>query len=96
MKLFRRRTAVLPALTWAESAGSLPRATLDGRSRALIENHSGIIEFTEERLRLASQLGEIVITGTGINLAQVREGCLIVQGRIDSVIMPDGGKCDGC
>jgi len=85
----------MPALTWVDSA-DLPRATLDGHSRALIENHTGIIEFTCEKLRLSSKLGEISVAGFGLCLAQVRQGCLIVRGRIDSVSMPDGGRCDGC
>lgn len=86
--------ARIPALTWVDAAAGLPRATLDGRTRALIENHTGIIEFSTEKLRLASRLGEIVITGSGLSLSQVRAGSLIAQGRIDSVIMPGGGQCD--
>lgn len=93
----RKHTAArasIPALTWVDSAAGLPRATLDGHTRALIENHTGIIEFSTEKLRLASRLGEIVITGSDLSLSQVRAGSLIAQGRIDSVTMPGGGQCD--
>lgn len=86
--------AGIPALTWVDSAAGLPRATLDGHTRALIENHTGIIEFSTEKLRLASRLGEIVITGSDLSLSQVRAGSLIAQGRIESVTMPGGGQCD--
>lgn len=95
MKLFRRR-ADIPALRWAEAAGALPRATLEGRRRALIENHTAIIEFSAVKVRLASRLGEISITGAGLCLTQVRESCLIVEGRIFGIVMPEGGACDGC
>ena len=95
MKPFRRKRTDIPALSWLESAGGLPRATLDGRNRALIENHTGIIEFSTEKLRLASKLGEITVSGAELNLSQVRRDSLIAEGRIDSVIMPDGGRCDG-
>ncbi len=95
MRKFRKHSAEVPALTWIDSA-NLPRATLEGRSRVLIENHTGIIEFSSEKLRLASKLGEITVAGFDLGLAQVREKCLIVQGRIDSVSMPDGGACDDC
>ena len=94
MRKFRKRASEVPALTWVSSA-NLPRATLEGRTRVLIENHTGIVEFTEEKLRLSSKLGEIAVAGFGLSLAQVRERCLIAEGRIDSVTMPDGGFCDG-
>lgn len=94
-KTGKRLRANVPALTWVDSAAGAPRALLDGRSRALIENHTGIIEFSTERIRLASKLGEIVITGTDLSLCQVRADSLIVQGRVDGCAMPDGGRCDG-
>ena len=50
MKPFRRKRADIPALSWLDTAQGMPRATLDGRSRALIENHTGIIEFSTEKL----------------------------------------------
>ena len=95
MKVFSKRRADIPALAWVDYAAALPRATLDGRSRALIENHTGIIEYTAEKLRLDSRLGEIVVAGSNISLSQVRKGSMIVTGHIDSVSMPDGAECDG-
>lgn len=94
MRKFRKHGSEPTALTWVDSA-LLPRATLEGRSRVLIENHTGIVEFTDEKLRLSSKLGEIYVAGFSLSLAQVREKCLIVEGRIDSVAMPDGGACNG-
>lgn len=91
----RKRSAArpgIPVLAWIDSAAGLPRATLDGSTRALIENHTGIIEFSAEKLRLASRLGEIIVAGSDLSLSQVRAGSLIAQGRIDSVTMPDGGQ----
>lgn len=95
MKVFTRRRADIPALAWIDCASDAPRATLDGKRRALIENHRGIIEYTDERLRLACGGGEIVVTGSGICLSQVRRDSLIVTGRIDGVSMPRGGTDDG-
>ena len=95
MRIFRRKRVDIPALSFLESAGSIPRATLDGSDRALIENHTGIIEYTSEKLRLSSKHGEITVTGADIALSQVRSDSLIATGRIDSVSMPGGGMCDG-
>lgn len=83
------------ALTWLDAAAGLPRATLDGRTRVLIENYSCIIEYSCTKLRLSSKLGEIVVTGADLSLCQVRCASLIVQGRIDGVSIPEGGGCDG-
>ena len=55
----------------------------------------GCDDFSTEKLRLASKLGEITVSGSDLNLSQVRRDSLIAEGRIDSVIMPDGGRCDG-
>ena len=95
MRIFRRKRIDIPALSFLESAGSVPRATLDGSDRALIENHTGIIEYTSEKLRLSSKHGEITVTGADIALSQVRSDSLIATGRIDSISMPGGGMCDG-
>ena len=95
MRQFRKKRADIPALEWVNPAGSQPRATLDGSRRALIENHTGIIEYSSEKLRLASKSGEITVVGAELSLSQVRSDSLIATGRIDSVTMPDGGACDG-
>lgn len=94
MRKYRRKRADIPALEWIGPAGGQPRATLDGSRRALIENHTGIIEFSSEKLRLSSKAGEITVAGADISLSQVRSDSLIATGRIDSVTMPGGG-CDG-
>ena len=85
------RSRDIPALTWLEEASCPPRATLEGRCRALIENYREIVEFSPERIRLSSRQGEIVLTGKALCLSQVRPECLMVLGHIDSVSMPEGG-----
>ena len=92
---YHRKRKDIPALDWLGAAGGAPRATLDGCGRALIENHTGIIEYTAEKLRLSSKYGEITVVGADICLSQVRADSLIAVGRIDSVIMPEGGSRDG-
>lgn len=95
MRQIRKKRADIPALSWLDSACGLPRATLDGSNRALIENHTGIIEYSCDKLRLSSKLGEITVTGRDLSLAQVRCDSIVATGQIDSIIMPGGGLCDG-
>ena len=82
----RRRA---PALEWlADVSGASARATMIGNRRVLIENHTGILEFAAERVRLSTKRGEIAVSGTELTLAEVRPHSLIVSGKIDAVEMP--------
>ena len=85
----RTKSRRAPALEWLwTAAGSTARATLTGNRRALIENHTGILEFTPERIRLAAPNGEITVVGDAMQLAEVRPRALIVEGRIEAVELP--------
>ena len=82
----------LPAMEWLEDiSGKCARATVIGNRRLLIENHTGIIEFSSECIRLNSGGGPLLITGQSLVLCNVRQGALIVQGEIHRVELP----CEG-
>lgn len=84
--LFRRR---IPALEWLDDiSGVSARATMIGNRRVLIENHTGILEFAAERVRLSTKRGAIAVSGTELTLTEVRPHSLIVSGKIDAVEMP--------
>lgn len=85
----RRRA---PALEWLDDvSGFSVRATMTGSRRVLIENHTGILEFSPERVRLSSKHGEISVSGAALSLTEVRPRSLIVLGRIDAVELPPEG-----
>lgn len=78
-----------PALEWLEEAsGSQPRVMLAGGRRAMIENHTGILEFDEGRVRLMTRQGVLTLTGQGLMLAEVRPDALTVRGLIFTVELP--------
>lgn len=82
-----RRAA--PHLEWLrEASGGEARISLVGWDRALVENHTGIVEFTPERVRLAAKKGEIAVLGQALRLHEVRHGALIVRGVITGVMLP--------
>ena len=85
----------LPHVQWPGETLTAPRATLVGSGRVLVENHMGITEFTQERVRLKARGGEIVVEGSGLSLAQARGQTLIVEGHISAVTMPEGGDGNG-
>ena len=88
--------SAFPALEWVEEAsGTQPRLLLAGGRRAMIENLVGIIEFSEERIRLMTRSGPLTLIGEQLLLTQVRPDALTVRGHIRVIELPDGGDDRG-
>jgi sporulation protein YqfC len=60
----------------------LPRITLLGNMQMLVENHKGIIEYTNKNVRIRLKRGELVIVGVGLLLGNLQAEELIVEGEI--------------
>ena len=88
----RRRLPDAPALEWLQDmSGRCPRATAIGSHSLLVENHTGILDFTASRVLLDTRSGALCVTGEGLCLRDVRPGALIVDGRIHSLQLPCRG-----
>ena len=84
-----RRNAGAPALEWlCDLSGRTARVTSIGNRSLLVENHCGILEFTSERIALASRCGDIEVEGSELSLAEVRRDALLIRGSIRSVKLP--------
>jgi sporulation protein YqfC len=95
MRMKRKRREI-PALQWVGEVAGDARATILVGSRALIENHAGLIEFTPERIRLRCKAGEIVVSGAELVISDARARSLVVSGKIsDIALQPRGGRTDG-
>lgn len=68
----------------AETAGAV-KLTVTGRSRALIENHRGILEYSRERIEVAGGGTRLAVNGEALELAAMDRGALMIKGRILSV-----------
>ena len=80
---------VLEALSRPEDAsGRAVRLTAIGSSRLLVENHLGLAELTESRVRLATPEGMLAVSGEGLTLTDVRRGALCVSGVIRQIELP--------
>lgn len=91
--IFKRRASAAPsdALLWTRDiTGGCARVTAIGASRLLVENHTGILEVSEARVRLDTGCGPITVTGRGLTLQDVRRCALIVRGEIRRVELPCG------
>ncbi len=82
----------VPALEWlSDISGRAARATAIGSRRILIENHTGIQDFTDECVQLSTAAGQLCIHGRNLSLYEVRENALIVHGVIRQVNLPEDG-----
>ena len=87
-----RRPARPDALVWPRDlAGRCARVTAIGSDRLLVENHTGILELTDARIRLATGGGPVTVTGRDLTLCEARPGALIVKGALQRVELP----CEG-
>lgn len=88
MKTHKTRRST-PALDWlCDLSGRTARITSLGNRSLLVENHRGILDFTSERILLATVCGEVEIVGSDLNLSDVRRDALIIQGSIRDVKLP--------
>lgn len=82
----------IPALEWlSDVSGRTVRTSAIGSRRLLIENHTGILHFTEECVRLSTRTGTLCIHGQNLALCEVRKNALIVHGCIRSLDLPGEG-----
>ena len=65
--------------------GGLPRLELTGGSRLLIEDHRGILEYTDAVLRVALKHEELRVTGEDLRLTALTLNELAVSGHIRSI-----------
>lgn len=63
----------------------LPRITLIGRSHLSVENHNGVVSFTENKLILALQQGTLTVTGKEFILEGIAEGQISLHGMIQGI-----------
>lgn len=63
----------------------LPKIILVGNVKINISNHKGIIEYTNELIRINSKIGMIKITGKTLEIKNVLMEEITVNGFIDKV-----------
>ena len=64
----------------------VPKMTLCGREDLLIENHRGVLEYGEERVRILTEMGVVCITGEELMLSELGTERIYVRGRVNSCL----------
>lgn len=65
----------------AEAAGAC-RLTLTGGSHLCVENHKGLLEYSEELIVVGLSRGSIRIRGRGLSLNAMEKDSVIIRGSI--------------
>ena len=63
---------------------------ITGDSRVLIENHRGVLRYSEEMISVRVKYGQVCINGSRLTLAQMTCSRLVICGCIDGVTLLRG------
>lgn len=63
----------------------MPLITMTGQAEVCIENHRGIIEYTEVLIRIKTKIGQIKIIGKKLQIEYYTNDEMKITGRIASV-----------
>jgi sporulation protein YqfC len=64
----------------------LPRITMIGHIHIYIENHRGLIAFSDKELRLLLKQGQLLIKGKAFVIKTILPEEILLEGKIDQVI----------
>lgn len=65
----------------------MPKLVLAGNVQLSVENHQGLIEYTQERVRVATSRGEVAVEGKGLSISRITKTDITVDGRIRRVTL---------
>ena len=71
----------------ADVVGDAPRLTLLGKELLTVENHKGIMKYTQNEIILNSVLGRIEITGRDLELRSILPEELQIGGCIEGIFI---------
>lgn len=69
----------------ADVVMDLPRIMMVGQLHIYIENHKGVLSFSNEELRLSMSQGQLLIRGQEFVLKTILPEEILLEGRIDDV-----------
>ncbi|HYK71863.1 MAG TPA: sporulation protein YqfC [Pseudoneobacillus sp.] len=64
----------------------LPRITMIGQIHIYIENHRGLLAFSDRELRLLLKQGQLLVKGKGFVIKTILPEEILLEGKIDQVL----------
>lgn len=65
----------------------MPRIVLVGNVQLTVENHQGIVEYTQQRVRVATSRGEVAVEGRGLSIGRITKTEIAIDGRIHRIAL---------
>lgn len=72
-----------------EVTSQIPKITVIGFEKILIENYKGILEYEEFFIKISTFIGAVNINGFNLSLNQMTEDDIMINGKIDSIDFED-------
>jgi sporulation protein YqfC len=66
----------------ADAVGDVPRLEMVGGFRMKVENHRGVVHFTENLIQLKVESGLLFIAGEGMKIRAIDPEGIWIEGRI--------------
>lgn len=82
----KQQKRVFPEIPLSASP-AIARATLVGKGRLYIENHDGLLEVGDKRIRVRTRFGELIVEGMDLVLDTDGAGMVCIGGRIASLLI---------
>ena len=75
-----------------ELSTDIPKVTIAGFERVLIENYRGILEYQDYFVRVNTHIGILNINGFNLNLEEMTTDDLLITGKIESIDFEEVGE----
>jgi sporulation protein YqfC len=69
----------------ADVTMEMPRITMIGSIHMYIENHRGVLQFTDQELRLLLTKGQLLIRGERLVIRAIQSEEVLIEGKIAGV-----------
>ncbi|MDX8364187.1 sporulation protein YqfC [Cytobacillus sp. IB215665] len=69
----------------ADVTMDLPRITMIGQLHIYIENHRGLLSFSDDELRLLLKQGQLLVKGESFVIKMIQPEELLLEGKIEQV-----------
>ena len=84
------KSRLLSRLSEIDAHIKQPLVELTGCRRVLVENHSGVMAYSQEEITLRMRYGYLRVVGQNMILAEMRREQLVISGQIDGVFIHRG------
>ena len=75
-----------------ELSTDIPKVTIVGFERVLIENYRGILEYQDYFVSVNTHIGILNINGFNLNLEEMTTDDLLITGKIESIDFEEVGE----